>query len=332
MAERSTVAQVVQIGLETLAAPGTAVAASKRFQAISIEPTPNFETNVIRAAGTKFPVLAPLGKEWVTASLGGAPVYDELQYLLASALGTPIAEGVVTGTTGRRWAYTSANGAADTPRTFTVERGGSGFAERFVNGIVTELGLSFSRDGIEISGSMMGKRLETGITMTANPTALPLIPILPTAIDVFLDDTFGALGTTKYTRVLSADWTIGDRFNPIWTLDSAQQSWAASVEGVPSMTSTVTLEADATGMALLTTLRAGSTKYMRIRATGPQIGAGPATYSMIIDMPVKIVDSGGYGDEDGLQTIEWSCVGVADPAFTGGNAITAEVINTQTAL
>ena len=65
------------------------------------------------------------------------------------------------------------------------------------------------------------------------------------AIDVYMDPTSGTLGTTKLTRVLNANIHISDRFGPVWVLNTANNSYVATVETEPSAELTLLVEADA---------------------------------------------------------------------------------------
>jgi hypothetical protein len=117
-------------------------------------------------------------------------------------------------------------------------------------------------------------------------------------------------------------------------LDSAFASYAGLVELVPTLTLDVTMEADAAGMGFLQTLRQSATKFISITATGPQIGAGPATYAFKLYMPMKIVNTGGFKDDAGLYVIDWSAVGVHDSSFMAGagGALECKVTCAQTTL
>jgi hypothetical protein len=236
-------------------------------------------------------------------------------------------------TTARQWDFVSATSAEDTIKSYTVEQGGTVRAHKFNYGIVPELELTFNRDGIEVGGSMLGQRLSDGITMTASPTTPPEIPILPTDIDVFLDTTSAGLGTTKLTRVLEASWKLGDRFNPVWVLNTANNSFVAHVESEPTAELTLKMEADAAGMAQLTQLRAGSTRYVRIKGTSPTLaGASTAFYSLTLDSAAKVKDVSDFTDEDGVYAIEWTFDMVHDSGWGTGKAFTAQVVNKETTL
>lgn len=327
MAERASVFQTVQIGVES--APGTEVNATKKLPAVMFEVGVEADIKTYRGAGYKYASVAALNKEWVSASISGPATYNELPYLLSSVLDTATLVDN-TGTTGQAtWTFSPDPAAADAPKTFTIEQGGGGRAHQFTGALVTGLGVKFDRDGVEIDGSVLGKALEDGITMTAAPTEIPLIPLTAPQVQVYLDNTWATLGTTALTRVLSAEWNISDRYGPVWAL-TGTTDYAATVETVPSLELKMMIEADAAGMALLTAMRAGTTKFLRIEATGATISAGPAKYKATFDTAVKVTDVEAFSDEDGVYAIEWTFGGFLDT--TSGKATEVKLINTLGAL
>lgn len=328
MPERSALTQGVQVGVE--ATPGTNVAANKKLISIGIEPAISMDMQRFRPMGQKFASIITPGKEWVEADLSGAGTYTELLYPLASVLVAPGAPTVVD-VNARRWDFQPSSVAEDTVKTFTVEQGGVVRAHKFNYGLVTELELTFNRDGVEVGGSMIGQRISDNIALTAGPTTLPEVPILPTDLDVWVDTTSGGLGTTKQTRVLEATISIGDRFNPVWVLNSANTSFVAHVESEPSAQVTLLMEADTQGMTPLTTARAGATRFVRIKGTSPTLaGSTTEPYSFIFDGACKVSEPGDFSDEDGVYAIEWTMDLVHDT--TWGKAFLASLTNKETAL
>lgn len=334
MPERSTVSQLVQVGIETT--PGTPVAATKKLTALSIDPSASFEIDRFRPRGYKFDTLTATNKESVEADLEGQPTYSEIIYPLSSLLTTPVTTQIMDGATptgAYRHIFTPAVSAEDTPKTLTVEVGSSFRAHRFAYGLVTEMGLSFSRDEVSLDGAMIGTKLEDGITLTSSGvTTVDLVPILPTQIDVYMDNAFGGLGTTKLGRVLSTEVSIGDRYNPLWVLDSAKESWVAHIETAVDATMSIVMEADAQGMALLQAARSGDTRFFRMKATGPEIydGAVTVNYLFQIDLAGKIDDVGDFSDADGVYAVEFTFRIVYDGSWT--KALSIEVINKLAAL
>lgn len=331
MAERASVSQHIQIGVETT--PGTSVAASKQLRSIGFTPSPKVTVEQFRPAGQKFISLAILGEEWVEATIDGNAVYDELVYPLSSVLGAAtVTAGTGADATTGSWKFKPQPVAADNAKTFTIEHGDpNSRADKFSNALVTDLQFTMDRTKFTITGNVLGQNLTDGITMTATPVQLPLVPILPGKLNVWVDPTAAALGTTKMSRALSMDWHITNKYGPVWVLDSSQSSYAATVELVPTLTGSMVLEADATGMGFLTTMRAGSNVYIRVQAIGPVIipATGTATYKFTLDMAATIINTTGFSDSNGVYAIGWDFACPNDSTLdTGtGGAMVMTLVN-----
>lgn len=322
MTERATIFQSVQVGVE--ATPGTSVAANRSLQSISIEPAIKAEVKAFRPMGNKFPTISALGKEWSESKISGQPTYDELAYLFSSL----VSYAAPTGTTEKTWAFAPASNNPDTVKTFTVEQGGSVRAHKFTNGIVTGLTLGFTREEISLNGTMLGAALQDGITMTGSPTAVPLIPVLPTQVKVYLADTAAGLaGATALTRPLSVEWSLTDRFGALFVLNGST-SFVSTLEKEPKLACKLKMAANAEGMGLLAQLRNGASKFLRIEATGPVITTNP--HKLTIDTAVKVTNVSDFSDEDGVYAIEWELTGVHDA--TWGKAFNIGLVNTLAAL
>jgi hypothetical protein len=326
VAERASVFQQVQIGVETTS--GTAAAASKLLTSMDIQPAVDLNIDMFRPQGNKFATVAAAGKDFTTARMSGKPTYTEIVYPFSGLFGA----ATITGPNGDgayTWVFNPASAAADAFKTFTVERGSAIAAERFTYGLFASLGLVFDRERADLSGTMLGQAQVTGITLTATPTAVALVPILPKQLDVYVDSTSGALGTTKIGRLLQGNLSFGDKYNPLWVVDSSQSSFVAVVEQSPNARFRTLVEADTAGMAYLATHRAGTTQFMKIKGTGPLI-AGASSYSLSIDMAVKGGRPDAYEDSNGVYAIGYNWSLVHDG--TWGKALTSTVINTLAGL
>lgn len=321
MTERASVFEVTQIGLETT--PGTAVAANRLLQATSLEPSVQADINPLLVRGGKMPTAMTLGREWATANIRGQAAYTDLTYMLASVMNkpTPVQQGT---SAAYKWSFEIDQDAPDTIATYTVEAGSSVRAGRFSYGIVQEFGLSIATDAVEVSGSMLGQQYQDGVTLSASPTAVEVVPVLPSHFTVYADDSSGALGTTKLARVLKAEFKIADRFSPLWVLDASQDSWLAHVETQPTVTLSLLLEADAAGMGLLSTLRSGAKKFVRVQAVGP-VADGTYNHTLTIDMSGMVSEVGEFADEDGVFALQWTLRAVYDSAW--GKAVQVDIIN-----
>lgn len=327
MGERATVFQTTQLGIEST--PGQATTANKLLLALSIEPAIKAEISTFAPPGGKFATISALGKEWVEAKISSdIACYNHLAYLLSSALAyaAPVKQG---STNAYKWTFTPGQSSEDSVKTFTVEQGSGVRAGKFTYGLVKDLTLSFNREKIDVSGTMLGQAYQDGITMTTSSTAVIPVPILPTQLDVFLDDTSAALGTTKLLRALSGEFSLSDRFGPLWAINSEVDGFTAHVETRPTARLKLFVEADQQGMGLLTAMRAGGKRYVRIRAVGPTI-ADTYTYEFQLDFCGAVSEVGEFSDEDGVYAIEWTLDAAYDSVW--GKALTVEIINTVSAL
>jgi DUF971 family protein len=329
MPERATLTQGVQLGVEST--PGTSVAANKKLQSTSIETKVMAEINSFRPMGTKYATTEILGKEWSEFEIEGQGSYQDTSYLLASCLA--YAAPVEIATSGAyTWTFAPSSTAEDTVKTYTVEHGSAVRAHKLTNALITEIEYDFTRDGVEVSGSGIGQRVEDGITLTATPDTVAEKPMLPTDVDVYIDSTSAGLGGTKLTRAMNVNVKVSDRFGPVWVLNSANSSFVSTIETEPSAEITVMVEADTQGMGLLTDMRSTATKFLRVSATSADNAGNSGTnkYKFEWDAAVKVKEVGDFSDEDGIYAIEWTFDMVHDP--TWGKAYTVSCVNSLTDL
>lgn len=326
MPERASISQVVQIGVETTS--GTAVAANKKLNALQISPSIQTAVKMYRPLGGKYPTVGAQGKEWSQAGVQGPLVYTDVVYPLSSIFNyaAPVQQGA---TAAYKWTFTPGQAIEDTAKTFTVEMGSAARAHKMAYGIFDSWGYSVSRDEATQKGSMLGQRITDGITLTSSPTELALQPTLPTEFAVYLDTTSGGLGTTKLLRVFNVDYEVASKVGPVWPIDAAQTSFAAHVETEPKAQMKLLLAADAAGMGLLTTMRAGSKAFLQVKAVGPIIAS---SYTWLFQHSLCGVVTGvsEFKDQDGVYAIEWTFDQTYDATWAKSTEI--QVNNTLTAL
>lgn len=327
MPERAIVTQGVQIGVETT--PGTPVAANKLFQSMSIAPAIAVDINKFQPVGQKYDSIVVPNKEWSTATLTGKLDYSEIIYALAS-VGVSAA-GVQQGaTTAYLWTFSPAARAADVVKTYSIEQGDANRAQKLAYAVFDEYGFTINRGDASVEGKLFGQAITDGIVLTAGPTAVVQMPVIPNQVDVYIDPTFGALGTTKMTRVVETKFSIANRFNPVWALNSANPSFTAHVETDPTVQLELLMEADAQGMALLATLRAGATQFIRVKATSPDLAGTAFPFSLTLDVAGKVSAVSDYSDSDGVYAIRWTNDVVYDTGWA--NAWKVAVMNQQVTL
>lgn len=137
----------------------------------------------------------------------------------------------------------------------------------------------------------------------------PLVPVLPSHWNIYLADTQAGLGAGKLDKSVGVAATgidIADRWTPFWTLDrDTEGGFTDTTEMDPKFTANLMVGANSTGMALLNSLRSGATKWLRMEAVGPVIGATADTHKMIWEGPVKVADTADFGNEDGRVVFPW---------------------------
>jgi len=328
MPERAVVTQGVQIGVETTS--GTTVPANKQLQSLSISPEIHIDSTQFQPVGQKVPSIVVPNKEWSEMGLTGVLDYTEIIYPLSGILGTAVSVVQQAATTAYLWTFTPAARTSDSYKTFTIEQGDANRAQRLSYALLSEFEVTLTRGGATIGGKAFGQAITDGATLTASPTALLQKPVIPNQIDVYMDATSAALGTTKLTRAFETKIAITNRNGPLWALNSANGSFASNVEMDPVFTLTLKVEADAQGMAFLTTLRNGTTQFVRVKCTSPDLAGTAFPFSITFDMAMKVATPSTYEDEAGVYAITWTCPLVNDT--TWGKFFTAAVINQQTAL
>ncbi len=323
MSEKSTIFQGVQIGIETT--PGVAVGAGRKLLATSLVPGVKTNTDTFRAMGNKYPSFVVLNKEWTEAKLEGKMTYNEILYLLSSLLSkpTPVQQGT---TTAYRWTFVSATSAEDAGKTLTVEQGDANMAWRAAGVQVSGLEFTCKRDEASLKGSAIGLPLETGITLTADPVSWTPKPILPTQLKLYMAATQGDLATaTAMTRGFSLDWGLTDKIGLAWPIGQDP----VTIETEPKLEAKLKLATDTVGMGLIAAMRAGSTQWLRLKATGELI---ESTYhqDFQIDFPAQISEVSEFADEDGLYLVEYTLAGIHDSVW--GKSFQIDVITDHAAL
>lgn len=292
--------------------PGDNTTPDTILNSFSIEPGVQVDMQRYRPTGTKLDTIIVPGKEWTEASLSGMAQYSELHFLLSGIYGAN-ATPQPSAAAAHEWKYILSARQPDEVITFSWVQGDDNIAHAFGYGLLTELGLNMSRDGIMIDGTMIGHELETGATLPHAPDSFAEVPILPTDISVYLTDTLASLSSSKLTRALQCNLKIGNRHNPVWVLDAAEKSYVAHVETAPDFTYELMLEANDDAMDLLDSMRIGDTLFCRQEAVSEVDVPSTATpFKYTCDAAVKIDAVDKFSDEDGVYAIKYTLKAVYD--------------------
>ena len=118
-------------------------------------------------------------------------------------------------TTGKSWLYEPLARTEETKTRYTIEEGSTVRAGKATYGTVTGATFTFNRTaGVTITGDGFAQQYQDNIALTGSPTVIEEAIILPTHLNVYVNDTFGAIGTTKFTRDFNAVCEIGGVVGP----------------------------------------------------------------------------------------------------------------------
>lgn len=266
--EVSTANQTAQWGAEV--DPGTAVAASKRVDCFTIKDGIKPERKSTTGTGRKYPSVQQLNSERTEGSIDGSMDFNGILYPACGALGkiSPVAHG--SSAVAKDWILPASLGGSIQPQTYTVEKGEAATrAHKYSYMLINKFGYKFNRKtDASVSGGWVAQRTTDGITMTGSPTAVPLVPMTGQEFNVYLDTTAAALGTTQLLKVLEAEFSMDNIYNPAWYINRANSSFSAHVDTNPTAMVKFKVAADATGMSLVDLLRSGASRFMRIEAVG----------------------------------------------------------------
>lgn len=330
MADRPKIIEHTQLGVETTS--GTTVAASKQPLGFDLRLEPAMAFDKSRSMGMILDNQVVPRQEWSKFTLDGFPDYNSIIYPLSGVIGAAVITTPGGGTLSRLHTFTLSSAGSNTPKTFTIEHGdGVGATvEKVGYGLFDAFGLSLSRSAEQkIKASGFGQKIDFAASFTATPTEILTKLMVAPQLDIFADDTSGGLGTTKLTRDFAADFEIADRYAPVWPINSTLPSFASHIIKQPKITLKLTLGNDAAGRAYVTTMRAGSTKFIRLLATGDVIESA-LTYSLSIDCAAKVMAAPSNSDVDGAATLQWEFDIVHDSGW--GKGLVVAVQNVLTAL
>lgn len=323
---RGTVNRQVQVGVEVT--PGSAVSANKVLPSMSMVITPLTRTREIRSQGfkpaTDVQSLGGLSR----IALSGPLNYTEIVYIL-NMIVTGVISTPAGGTASRQHLFAPTAQGTDGYKALTVQEGDSTAATQAAGVFLANWGFSAADGGVDITGELRG-RYPTSVSLTGSPTSVAQLPVNPREIDIYIDPTFGALGTTKVTDGLSLNYNINDKQKEKFVLNTTFTSFSESIEVVPTQTFSFITEHNAQSRAIFAGIASGNpVQYMRMKATGPVIEAA-ITYLFQFDVPVKITATEQV-DQDGVWGYRYDCLPKYDSAF-GNKMWEIKVINTIAAL
>ena len=167
----------------------------------------------------------------------------------------------------------------------------------------------------------------TSVAMTTRGghTEYPGQIILPRHVEFFMTPTLASLASAKITEAFVTGFSMGNRAAPVYNLDRGQASWFNYAE--PSnidVNFNLVVHANSNGMSFLPQGRSDTILYLRILATGPNIGATGLPHRLQIDCPVKISEFGPFSENQDVYAFEYGLTGAFDDATNTSLVVTLD--------
>jgi hypothetical protein len=233
------------------------------------------------------------------------------------------------GTTSRTHTFSPGLTGTDAFKTLTIQEGDATAAVQMAFSVLTDFGINITLSDASVSGTLIG-RSPSNTTLTGSPSLIVQQSSTPRHIDLWMDPTFGAIGTTKVTDCLSINAAFNTKQTAKWVLNTAETSFKETIEVVPDLSFDFETEHNAQSRALYTSITSTSnpTQYLRFKSTGPIIEAA-LPYYFQLEVAAK-VNATEQTDVDGVWGYKYSCTPIAD----AGLALPWKIVvqNTITAL
>lgn len=176
-------------------------------------------------------------------------------------------------------------------------------------------------------------------TLTAGGVAVSSIaqsPVSRMHVDIFVDDTFAAIGDTKVAQAYAGDFRIGDKVQPFWALNTDYDSFQSTVRIAADVTCSFSTPHNAQSRALYNAVKLNPWKFVRLLATGNEIDAGVNNESIRVDVAAKFGNPEKQEDANGVFGYKFNFNSLHNVDFTSehaaGAAYEIEVVNALTAL
>lgn len=189
------------------------------------------------------------------------------------------------------------------------------------------------------SSSLTGGGTYVPSTLTAggaDVSSVPQSPVSRMHVDIFVDDTFGAIGTTKVTQAYAGDFRIGDKVQPFWALNTDYESFQSTVRIAADVTCSFSTPHNAQSRALYNAVKTNPWKFVRLLATGNEIDTGVNNELIRADVACKFGNPEKQEDANGVFGYKFNFNSLHNADFTSehaaGAAYEIEVVNSLTAL
>jgi hypothetical protein len=316
--------------------PGTpVVTAMQNYRALRVTPGFADEGESFKGRGNRGTTARTSNIESATLSVEAPQCFNALLPVAAGVLGTPVTTqpDIPNAPTAYQHVFTLTGSGERNPVTFTSQWGDSVAAFQMAYTAFQTLTMGVQRSSLTFETSAIAREPDHTITLaTVGIVDIPAVPIPSRTYDVFIDNTFAALGTTKMLRCYDMSVAVGDTWGMDTPINSAITSFADLLENEDvDYSGSAQIAFDAAGKALITDFKNGTTKFVRIQATGATIG-GLIAYKLMLDFPIVIIGRGEVTTAPNSPRVVLPFNYELTPDPVGGTLINLTLINTVAAL
>lgn len=322
-----------QFLLQRQVAPNTPlITAMRSYQALKMMPghDPGGGQSYT-ASGYRGATAHVRGDEFGKHSIEAAPCFNGVTPVLASILGLPVTTtpDATNAPLAREHVFTLLGRGDRSPVLFTSQWGDSAHAMQMVDFVFNTLNLGVQRGELTFDTSAISKTPDETITLaTAGVTDILAVPWDPTQYDVWADDTYAAIGTTKLLDCHEGAVSVGDTWGRSSPINSAIVSFSKLLENMDvDYAGQMVLAFDAVAKALMATFKNGARKFIRLAQNGPIIG-GAIRYRLAIDFGIIITERGEYGTAPNSPEVALPFTYKLSPDAVSNTLIKVTLINT----
>jgi len=254
--------------------------------------------NDVESQGTILPVGVTSEKEMTDIDFSGDLAFNDLIYILSNCLCLADVAQDAAHATVFYWTFKPKAKNADTFQTYGAIQGQDAGASSAPGVHFSSLDFEFSEKKAGVSGKGFGQVYNHAATEPADPVIVPLIPITPANMDVFVASTYAGIAAGQISDCEGAKLSFPDRKTPIKTRDSRKPSYSSIVQKRIVPTAQIVVDKNTSSAGYLTSLRAKTTNFCRIQYLGPQIGSTGVTYGVDFDYAFKFKKMSPSGQND----------------------------------
>ena len=317
----------IQYGLESSAAHGTQVAATRRSLGTIAIPTdrkPTFpeDTLALRARSARAVVYQILADSVPWTLEHG--LFQELPAIFSCGLkGAVTSTEQTVGKADYLWDFTPALDTTNAPDSLSLEIGDDVeqyLLEYCMAKRITISGKLGADEPVKVEAELFARQVTPG-AFTASQVAHTPEAMIANLTKIYVDPTWAALGSTQKTNILrefSIEILTG--LHPRWHGET--KTFSDHGEGSIDVMGTFTFEGNSEADTLFDAFQAGTPKAIRLMTEGGVIGTSLIKHSLTLDLYgifEEIIPMGSEQDGDNLHTAVFHCIsdGQATPHMLG---------------